>query len=357
MRHVLLVTHMYSPNSGDLLIAESIVSNISSRQDWGVERLPFLYYNGMAGNRWLNGLLGVGRVFNALRRNEVVVVAGGNLVIPRVMRFAVSFALYALLSRILRKPMYVAFMGASSRTHWLGTPICRFGLRTAKQIWTRDEHSVEVINELAGRNDALVSADGAFFSPYRCGAAQDFAAKRIAVVPFDHQELFWNERLTQITRDEYESQYHDVVRSMKNNGWEVKIIVTAEADRKMGEQLAQIHDLQISQPKDGESLLRTICREVDVLVSTRMHGLIAGLLCGKGVVPVGGQHKVRSLFEEISPGTGRMVQKIAPGLSDRVVGCVEERQWIVLSADKRQEFLERLDAVWNAIDDDLSIAS
>ena len=353
MKRVLLVTHMYSHNSGDLLISESIYADAASKPGWQVERLPFLYYNGMKGSKWLNGLVGLGRVYKAVRRNDVVVMAGGNLVIPRVARFAASFFVYCLIASLLRRNVYTAFMGASSRSSWIGGKLYASGLRMTRINWARDGHSVDVINRMANRNDTRMSPDGAFFCTRECPSDAE-KGNRLAIVPFAHEELFWNERLTSISLQAYEAQYQDMIGELKNQGWDVRIIVTSEVDRLFGEKLAHSHDLQLFQPEDGVALLETVCDSCDVLVSTRMHGLIAGMLAGKAVIPVAGQHKVKALFRMISPEVEVPVQRVDEGLKDRIITLLRDGKGFVLSSETRARLLDELHAVWDAIDQDLA---
>ena len=355
MRRILLVTHMYSHNSGDLLISESLSADAEARSGWQVERLPFLYYNGMKGSKWLNGLLGLGRVYRAVRRNDVVVMAGGNLVIPRVLRFAVSFFVYCLVAFLLRRNLYTAFMGASSRSSWIGGKLYGLGFRMTKANWARDGHSMEVINRIANRSDTRLSPDGAFFCTWECQAGAG-NGNRLAIVPFAHDELFWNERLTSISLQTYEAQYQELVGELKERGWDVRIIVTSEVDRTFGEKLAHAHDLQLFQPDDGVALLETVCDSCDVLVSTRMHGLIAGMLSGKVVIPVAGQHKVNALFGMISPETEVPVQRVDEGLKDRIITLLRDGKGFVLSPETRARLLDELHAVWDSIDQDLARA-
>ncbi|HID39412.1 MAG TPA: hypothetical protein EYP36_07840, partial [Calditrichaeota bacterium] len=203
--NILLITLSYSHNTGDVLIAESIAASAHKRNGWNIQRLPFLYYNGMPGNKWLNGLRGIPIVWRAVRRSDAIIIAGGNLVIPKVIRFALSFLLYAYTARVLNKPLYVAFMGASNRTHWLGSIFYRLSLKSAANIWARDKHSALVMGELSGRNDITVTPDGAFFNRYHCHICnvKDSAKPRIGIVPYEHKDLFWNERLTDINMHLY----------------------------------------------------------------------------------------------------------------------------------------------------------
>jgi len=349
--NVLLITLNYSHNTGDLLIAESISSSAHKQNSWRIHRLPLLYYNGMVGNKWLNAFRGVSRVWRAVQKSDVIVIAGGNLVIPKVIRFAFSFLLYAGTAKLLSRPLYVAFMGASNRPHWLGTIFYKLSLKSAVHIWARDKHSALVMQEITNRNDISIVPDGAFFNRYKCNRRSEKTSAKLSVgvVPYEYRDLFWNERLTGISQCHYAQQYNEMIENLIDNGYEVKIVVTAEEDRLFGESLSKKYGLQLYQPSTDEELLDTMCMQVDLVVSTRMHGLISALLCEKSIVAVGGQHKIFSLIEQIESDPKTFVVDINLNMASNILGRLEDKKLICLSKTRRDELVERLEKVWSQI--------
>lgn len=351
MKKVVLITNQYSTNIGDLFISESLLGAGRSLQAWDVSPLPFLYYRGRPGNKLLQALISLPKVFQICRGKDLIIVAGGNLILPQSLRFSFALAVYGLVSRVLKVPLIFLFLGASNRPQPLGTKLAKFGLTSAHRIVVRDRHSADVVTAISNKAKPEVAYDGAFLSGYQCqcGNLSPVRKKRVGIVPLAFEQLQWNEQVTSVSRDEYENLYKSLTRGLLERGFTVKFITTAKEDLDFAANLSAELEIELLKPSTVEELLDAMCYDVECLIGTRMHALVAAMVCGKKFIAVKWQHKVAELLFRILPAGTGIANDITPKMDVEILKQIDEGKWMQLSEDGRAHIREALFSIMRNI--------
>ncbi|MBF0371146.1 MAG: polysaccharide pyruvyl transferase family protein [Magnetococcales bacterium] len=341
---VLLVTNSHCENIGDQLIAEEIYRELAGQPGWEVSRLPFLFYKRHSGNRLWQLLTGPFVITRALLRSDRLIIAGGNLLISGDSKFNISLLLYVFLATLLRRPRFLLFVGASNRSHWLGNLIYSITLKLCQEVWVRDQYSQAVLAKLFGCSKAQVVGDAAFLSPFRCTHSAEPGLKRVGLIPLGVASLRFNEKVVTLDDAAYKVYWVRMVEELLKQGKTVTLITTEQLDLPIAQDLAQTFDLPLISPKDPEELLQVICQNCDLVISTRMHGIISGMLCGKPVVGVRWQYKVDALSQEFD-GQIPILAITTDGLDELPQALDRASSWPVGEESWRQTLHQKLHTV------------
>ena len=252
------------------------------------------------------------QAISVVRRIDMLIVSGGGQLDdfwggPWGHPYAIFK--WALLSRLLGKPVIFLSVGYAELSAGLSRWLCRLAWRLGSYRSCRDIGSRAAIEQLGFARGSKVSADLAFNYP---GAVAERARTSprpsLGISPMVYMDpRTWPKKDAEAYRS-YIGKLGEVAASLLRSGCKVTMFVSDGPDR------AAIDDVLSSQEELGEFSdtgaltvldVRSVdefldsAGQMDVMIVTRLHGAILSFVAGTPVVALAYDRKVTAVMEEM----------------------------------------------------------
>jgi polysaccharide pyruvyl transferase WcaK-like protein len=217
---------------------------------------------------------------------------------------------FALLSRLTGARFVVLSSGSAKLTSRLGRWLVTRALRLADYRSFREQFAVDLARELGAPEPNLCVPDLAFsldVGPHRVVRRGDRPVVGVSPIAWLDPKS-WPEKDGQ-RFDEYCAQLADFVRTLLARNSEVVLFATAAADHAVVADLVRVlgedgipapdEPLTVSAARSVPDLLDVLAR-VDVVVASRLHGVLLCYACCLPVVAVSYDPKVEHLVESFN---------------------------------------------------------
>ena len=232
------------------------------------------------------------RIESAFEDVDAVVLCGGNMImdLSAAPGYTLWCYLYSFVARKKGVPVYYFAVGVGPIKTRLQKNLAKASLKRARYIGVRDNQSYDICNALGIKN-CCVCADAVFARSFPYGANKSQAIG-LCVGSYACVE-------ETMTYDEYKAFVTSVINEilLQNSDMQIVLFSTEIND------YAVIRDLQIScdrlRIEEIHSLddLLDLYKNLQCVISMRMHALIIGMLSGKATFGLAWQDKVISLYQ------------------------------------------------------------
>jgi polysaccharide pyruvyl transferase WcaK-like protein len=239
-------------------------------------------------------------------RNDIVVIGGGNLVMDASgigIRWAVHHFWLSLLCQISGKPYYYLCVGSAPFQTHHAPRLFRYAINHAQSISVRDSYSKELLQELTGREDIKVFFDPVILisSIHPIAKPSESDRTTIGICPVqlypdisDDKLLYqkYIELHIRLIQYFYENQYNVILflndyRFDKKLFQEIRSHIASDPPR-----------LTIKEEiKDSTDYLKLI-RQLDFIITSRMHTVITATSYGIPCVGYGWQPKMEYFYRD-----------------------------------------------------------
>ena len=248
------------------------------------------------------------QAWRLVRSLDLLVVSGGGQVDDTwggVFGGPYDLCKWGLLADAAGVPFAVASVGAESLASALSRLLARTGLRAAGYRSYRDAYSKSVIESVGlGWEDPIVP-DLAFSLPVTPVPRPNRTPPVIGVSPIAYCDPRVWPRKDPAVYHTYLGLLEAVIRKLRESGHEVVLFTSDGPDRRVVEDLlARLPDAGLRAPQTGslEDLFRALA-DVDVVLASRLHGVLLSLLAGRPVLALSYHRKVRDHMEAMGLGS------------------------------------------------------
>ncbi len=302
------------------------------------------------------------RTINHMRRFDLLVIPGTGILDD----YAISpgdlpYGLFrwCLSARLVGAKILFVSIGAGPIVHPVSRLLMKCAARLAAYRSFRDQISKDFMASLGldTRYDP-VFPDLTFSLPAREDAPSASAPERVPVIGVGLMSYYgWRNDSQNGARvfDAYLRRTADFVIWLLNQGYSVRLVIGEDGDSKAVERLASLVRSEVDSGAAGRLTanqirsLETLLEEIsstDILVGTRFHNMVYGILLGKPVISVGYASRNAALLADV--GLGKYCQNIEQlELQTLVDHFVEVRDgWARLAElvdQARRQYRERLD--------------
>ena len=291
-----------------------------------------------------------------LRSARAVVIPGTGILDDfgeRVIDMPLHIALWALVARLARRPLHLVSIGAGPIDRRVNRWLMLGAARSARTCSVRDDSSLGFLTGHGFRvGDVPVEPDVAFGLPLPPTRTAEPAAERPIVGVGVMRYFGWDRQragdATSVVHQAYLARVAQLVVGLDAAGCDVRLVHGEHGDgAAMDDVLARVAavDETLSariervEAPDFDELLRAV-GDLDLLVATRFHNVVAGLMTARPVVSLGYAAKNRDVMESF--GLGRYCHEVERFDVDTVLAQVQElrRVGAALVPDIRERALE-----------------
>lgn len=330
--------HLFGAPLGEGPVAVRAARGVARR----LESVPVL--GGLAAR--LAGLLGtlvfeaesIDRAWRWLRTADLVLASGGgqlDAVWGGTWGQPYALARWSWLARRTRVPFALLSVGYGGASGWLSRRFIRYAVRNAVYCSVRDSGSRALTLELGVERDLPVVPDIAFglrkvspFPPRRPGhdiGISPMVYLRPGSWPRENQSEYF--RLVQL--------WADVVAETVRNGDRVHMFVSSPSDMAAVRDVWALLDegaraaCRVAHTENPDALL-AFYSGLDVVISSRLHGVLLAIVAGRPVLALSHERKVRAVMNDagvpefcadLTSATAAEVLGMLRGLTDRLEEC------------------------------------
>lgn len=341
MKKVALFSFFKSRNLGDILLSQMIAQLFENRFGCRVDRLDFStmsknleYKQSVNQNNKSDSspkckarfvlIKRIGKLMldksarKAVRENDTVILAGGNMLMDMGKTPSYSLNAYVLvkLCKLYKKRVCICFAGAGPIENKAGRYFIRKAVNASDFISVRDEQSKEFLESIGVRKDIKIWKDIVWLYPKK---TERESADMVGV----------NVYLSCIKSESEKNQVREALKEMTrklSEKYKVCLFSTEKADYRDIKELINETDLSVEYINCEEDLMK-LYSKVKVVLATRMHTAITAVTQEIPVVALSWQPKVQSMM------------KLA-GLDEYVFDLDR-------LPDFSQEILEKIDYIYN----------
>lgn len=297
-------------NIGDEAILKGLIDGIreisdnieivvlSKNPDWTMAK-----YNVKAVNRSK-----ISDIIRAIKSCDMLVSGGGSLLQDITSRKSILYYLAILkMAMIFKKKTFIYSQGIGPITHWRNKFLTRSILNQVDFINVRDNQSKRVLSELGiNRDDILVTCDTVFGINKPSGDAGkeileklnvDMSKKNIAYTIIDWKK-YRNRTIEEIIKSvEFVLEREDVNIILIPFFYHVDLDIETEIYEKLKKKYDNIY--LVKEYLHIERYL-SLTRNMDIMLSMRLHGLIFATLMGAYPIGISYDPKIDGLMKELN---------------------------------------------------------
>ncbi|HEY6644787.1 polysaccharide pyruvyl transferase family protein [Povalibacter sp.] len=221
-----------------------------------------------------------------------------------------SLAKWSKLARLFNRQFFVAGVGVCELDSNRSLSLVRTVLRNAASVTVRDEGSLLLTRKISPTSESRMTADLAFLMASgwkRSWPSPTPAALTIGVSPIAFaREGSWPTANPALF-DRYQAELIEFVRTCVARGHQVRLFCTDEPDRRVANEiLKQTGSASSSQPAPVQLVPMLsvdehleFMRQLDIVIASRLHGVILAHLASTPTIAVSYSRKVRAHMESI----------------------------------------------------------
>lgn len=252
-------------------------------------------------------LSGPSATYDAIKNADIVAVGGGGLFYDSDMSNVANYLYPIQEAQRQNKPAVILGVGIQGITTPLGKKIYAHQLKKADFISVRDPKDKEELVSIDPEfSRTIISADMAFY-------LADYLRARVGSIESSSLALFSLSSMLggRLKRKGYNLKEVSIhaIRTMKTLGYETQLVLHSEDDRALFEELSREENVNIIEiARYGIVAAARLYAEAGMIVTSRYHALILGVIFNKPVV---------SVYSE----TGKTGKLIASYLSSISTSC------------------------------------
>ncbi|MGP1909973.1 polysaccharide pyruvyl transferase family protein [Metabacillus sp. JX24] len=255
-------------------------------------------------NKLLNIIFSIKEILKLKRKFDIVILGGGGILMDMYPR---DLPLYWFIVKNIVKrdgDLIVHGVGAGPLKTSLGKRIVKSILNSSKVISVRDEKSKSILSKLIPVNRAIeVIGDPAFGNEYAITTKQDGIKKiGITVLPY-FADYYWP-KYDKKKFEAYKNNMIKLILGLSDNEKNHIYLYSTKYpdDHKLANEIFQETKKQnvfLNEEVFSPKSLIKFTQDLDVVVGTRLHSLIIGLLVNSTIFGIGYHHKVEGFFCEM----------------------------------------------------------
>lgn len=287
---ILLLTNEKSTNFGDDFLSEVLKKtalDISNELSTG----DFVFYRKYK-NKVIGLFLGLLELIGACRKNDKIIVAGGNLLLPQSKQFVFCFSILNALKYLLKFELEVRYVGASGFTNNTVSKLMKFNIKNIDYISVRDKSSKRILSEKLNTNSTLICDAAFLYLPaVKTNLKMDTS---LIFIPIDYSCLSYKKK-KEVDRLSYYKINLDFLQEAKNQGYNVRLMTTDSVDNDFAYALAKGSCLELKLCQDLKKFKEELQEFNGIVVATRMHAIILSILMANKTIGVNWSDKVEDL--------------------------------------------------------------
>ncbi|WP_156294027.1 polysaccharide pyruvyl transferase family protein [Serratia oryzae] len=235
-----------------------------------------------------------------IKKNDIVIVGGGSLLINNNYVFPLSLSLITLLCKIYKKKYII--LGCSTRPidSSIAKSCIKYHVSNAAHIYMRDNLSINILKDYFNIREVSFIPDLALFNSidiHNRDGNNIKEGRKVAINIMGRTTHGAFSKKNNIQK--YKSAISETISFLVSKQYSVSLFTTGEdGDEELMLELAKATGLNSLHPKSTYALFDFIDGN-DVIVSTRLHAGIISIARCKGVVPIIWDSKVKGFFESI----------------------------------------------------------
>ncbi|UAL52078.1 polysaccharide pyruvyl transferase family protein [Metabacillus dongyingensis] len=255
-------------------------------------------------SKLVNIIFSIKEILKLKQKFDIVILGGGGILMDMYPR---DLPLYWFIVKNIVKrdgTLIVHGVGAGPLKTSLGKKIVKNILNSSKVISVRDEKSKKILNELISGNRSIEIIGDPAFGNEHLAISREAGVKKIGITVLPYfADYYWPE----YDKEKFEQYKNNIIKLIhglsENKNNQIYLYSTKYPDdHRLANEIYQetkkqnvILNEEILSPKS----LIEFTQDLDVVVGTRLHSLIIGLLVNASIYGIGYHHKVEGFFGEM----------------------------------------------------------
>ncbi|WHZ57593.1 polysaccharide pyruvyl transferase family protein [Metabacillus hrfriensis] len=255
-------------------------------------------------SKLVNIIFSIKEILKLKQKFDIVILGGGGILMDMYPR---DLPLYWFIVKNIVKrdgTLIVHGVGAGPLKTSLGKKIVKNILNSSKVISVRDEKSKKILNELISGNRSIEIIGDPAFGNEHLAISREAGVKKIGITVLPYfADYYWPE----YDKEKFEQYKNNIIKLIhglsENKNNQIYLYSTKYPDdHRLANEIYQetkkqnvILNEEILSPKS----LIEFTQDLDLVVGTRLHSLIIGLLVNASIYGIGYHHKVEGFFGEM----------------------------------------------------------